>query len=318
MRALLAVASLALVPATGCAPPAQVADLGELALESGQTIHECRVAYRTFGRLDATGSNAVLVAPWFLGTSRQLARQIGPGGLVDSSRYFVVAVDAIANGVSSSPSNAADQRGADFPRFSIRDLVEIQHRVVTEVLRIAHLRAVVGVSFGAMQVFEWTVSHPGLMDRAVAIAGTPVLTERDRQRWRQEAQAFRARPRWRRFFDGIRRGAPASALEDALVDETDYERQAEALIGQDVTARFGGSLRRAAEAVRAPLLVVVAKGDPVLDPAPARSFASMAGAALLELDGRCGHRAPSCERATLWPAVDRFLAGREPQTVARP
>src|SRR5262245_49115039 len=85
------------------------ADLGEFALESGSLLHDCRIGYRTFGSLNPQKSNAVLFPSWNTGTSQSLARLIGPGKLVDSTKYFVIAVDALGNGVSSSPSNSRQQ-----------------------------------------------------------------------------------------------------------------------------------------------------------------------------------------------------------------
>ena len=80
----------------------RIAELGECRLESGAVIEDCRVGYRTFGQLDAEGSNAVLFPAWFSGTSEQIAAWwVGPGKLVDDSESFVIAVDPIGNGVSS-------------------------------------------------------------------------------------------------------------------------------------------------------------------------------------------------------------------------
>src|SRR5438132_11498584 len=81
----------------------QFASLGDVKLTSGEMLRDGRIGYRTFGRLDAARSNAILFSTWFGGTSARLADLIGPGKLVDSSKYFVIAVDALGNGVSSSP-----------------------------------------------------------------------------------------------------------------------------------------------------------------------------------------------------------------------
>ena len=91
----------------------QYADLGECPLEGGQTIRDCRVGFRTFGALNAEKSNAVLFATWLSGTTGDLAAlgYIGPGKMADSSKYFIIAVDAFGNGVSSSPSNSKGQPG---------------------------------------------------------------------------------------------------------------------------------------------------------------------------------------------------------------
>src|SRR6185295_12952172 len=82
----------------------QFAPLGDLRLESGDVIKDCRIGYRTFGQLDAAKSNAVLFPTWFTGTTKELIDQVGPGKLVDSSKYFVITVDSLGDGVTCSPS----------------------------------------------------------------------------------------------------------------------------------------------------------------------------------------------------------------------
>jgi homoserine O-acetyltransferase len=291
------------------APEQQVARLGDFGTESGEVIRDCRVGYRTFGELDAGRSNAVLVAPWFLGTSRQLASQIGPGKLVDSSRFFVIAVDALGNGVSSSPSNSPDQPGARFPRFGVRDMVASQHALVVRVLGIGHLKAVVGISMGGMQALAWATEFPGFVDQVVSVAGTPRTTDGDRRHWREAIAAVESQPAWRRALGALGRLDPRDALFQLGVDPADHAGTARAVMGLDLSARFGGSMERAAAALRARTLVVVSARDEIVDPGPSRELARLAGAELLVLDGRCGHQATRCERAALYPAVRRFLEG---------
>ena len=85
---------------------------------------------------------------WYNGSSADLEKfgYLGPGKLVDSDKYFVIAVDAFANGHSSSPSNSGDRPDREFPPISIRDMVHSQYRLVTEVLGLQRLHAVVGAS----------------------------------------------------------------------------------------------------------------------------------------------------------------------------
>jgi homoserine O-acetyltransferase/O-succinyltransferase len=294
--------------ALGCSQ--QHAGLGDFTLESGQVIRDCQLGYRTFGTLDAAGSNAVLVTLWSMGRSSQAARQVGAGKLYDSARHFVIVVDPFGNGVSSSPSNSAAQPGPAFPEFTVGDLVEAQHRLLTQVLRIRHLKAVVGVSLGGMQAFQWATAHPEFVDRVVAIAGTPRTTPEEQARW-QGWIADMQRSRWQRVSHELGRFSPFGAFSQLRTDSLDYARQAQAIRTLDVSRRHGGRMERAAAAVRAKMLVVVSPTDEVVDGKAPREFVTLvrppASAELLELAGTCGHSAPSCEKETLWPAVARFL-----------
>jgi homoserine O-acetyltransferase len=161
----------------------EFAYIGDLALERGGVIKNCRVGYRTYGVLNADKSNAILWPTWFGGTSGQLEDMIGPGRLADSSHYFVITADALGNGVSSSPSNSQSQQDAGFPRFTIGDMVRAHHRLVTEKLGLKQLYAVMGISMGGMQTFEWMVAYPEFMTKAVPIVGTTSQTSMDLMLW---------------------------------------------------------------------------------------------------------------------------------------
>src|SRR5688500_2331915 len=119
-RNLAVIFALAALPAAGQELSDQkFSALGDFRVEGGETIRDCRVGYRTAGELNAARSNAILVPTWFAGRSGDLGGWIGPGKLLDTKRWFVIAVDAFGNGVSSSPSNSAQR---PFPVFTIRDM----------------------------------------------------------------------------------------------------------------------------------------------------------------------------------------------------
>lgn len=339
-RAVLYV-SLFLFSAAGVASAQEqkFAELGDFRLESGEVIKGCRVGYRTFGTLNSDRSNVILFPTWASGTTEQLASNFGPGRLVDTSKFYVVAVDALGNGVSSSPSNSTSQPRMKFPRFNVRDMVNTQHHLLTKVLGINRVRAVMGISMGGMQTFQWLVSYPEFMDRAVSIVGSPRLAPYDLLLWQAQIDAIMNDPGWRggeytanparsaeyqfgalllttpeEFNRRMTREKLFAELERAKgvqgFDANDKIRQDQAMMAHDVSAAFGGSLERAAAAVKARVLVVVATQDHVVTPGPAAEFARLLRAQLLTLEGDCGHLAPGCESQKVNPAVAEFLTSQ--------
>ena len=301
-----------LVLGCGCSGSQRWAELGDLQT-SGGVLRGCRMGYRTYGKLDARGSNAVLLLPWFLGTSGQLGSEVGPSGVVDPDRFFVIAMDPPGNGVSCSPSNSALQPGAGFPRLGIADLVRAERQLLTDVLGIRHLHAVVGKSMGGMQALAWAAMEPGFVDVSVAIAGSPLSTERDRRYWEGAAAQVRGSTRWQRSTRALGRLAPVQAVRELGTNPEDYVLQAEAIRTLDLPALVGaGTLEQLSTRLRSRLLLVVPERDEVVDPGPARELARLTGAALLVVDGTCGHDALKCERGQIDTAVRRFLEASVP------
>jgi homoserine O-acetyltransferase len=150
-------------------PPHQLYGEGDLRLESGEAIKDFSISYVTHGTLNAKKSNAILMVTAVSGNHHRLDFMIGPGKALDPDKYFIICTDAIANGLTTSPSNSKQQPRMSFPKFTIRDMVESQYRLVREKLGIEHLVAVIGPSMGGMQTLQWGVSHPDYMDALVAI-----------------------------------------------------------------------------------------------------------------------------------------------------
>jgi homoserine O-acetyltransferase/O-succinyltransferase len=312
------------------------AQLGDFKLRSGEVIRDCRIGYRTFGKLNSDKSNAIVFPTWASGTSEQLASNIGPGKLIDSEKYFVIAVDALSNGVSSSPSNSKLQPRMSFPKFTLRDTVESQHYLLTRVLHLDHVKAVIGISMGGMQTFQWMVSYPDFMDQAIPIVGSPRLAAYDLLLWQAQIDAIMNDRGWN---DGNYSVNPARAAEfefgellltspdnynrrmtrqqvfeqlekakqQAGFDANDKIRQAQAIMALDVSEDFAGSMERAAASVKAKVFVITASFDHVVTRGPAQEFARLLHAKTLELDSDCGHMAPSCESQKVNGAVAEFL-----------
>jgi homoserine O-acetyltransferase/O-succinyltransferase len=179
---LAAAALLYVLPAlahTPQQPPHQLYDEGDLKLESGEAIKDFSISYVTHGTLNTAKSNAILMVTAISGNHHRLDFMIGPGKALDTDKYFIICTDAIANGLTTSPSNSKTQPRMAFPKFVIRDMVESQYRLLKEKLGIDHVVAVVGPSMGGMQTLQWGVSHPDFMDALVAmvpLAKTPAWT----------------------------------------------------------------------------------------------------------------------------------------------
>ncbi|PYM22878.1 MAG: homoserine acetyltransferase [Candidatus Rokuibacteriota bacterium] len=149
-------------------PPHQQYRIGDLTLESGEVIKDFSISYVTHGTLNAQKSNAILMVTAISGNHHRLDFLIGPGKALDTSKYFIVATDAIGNGLTTSPSNSQAQPRMKFPKFVMRDMVISQQKLM-EHLGIKHVLAVVGPSMGGMQALQWGVSHPDFMDSVVAL-----------------------------------------------------------------------------------------------------------------------------------------------------
>lgn len=177
-------------------PPHQLYKVGDLRLESGAVIKDFAISYVTHGTLNEEKSNAILMVTAISGNHHRLDFLIGPGRALDPTKYFIIATDAIGNGLTTSPSNSATQPRMQFPRFTIRDIVESQ-RLLVESLGITHVLGVIGPSMGGMQALQWGVSHPEMMDSLIALVPlgrTPAWTTAVLELTRQ---AIMADPAWK-------------------------------------------------------------------------------------------------------------------------
>lgn len=151
----------------------EVFEIPELTLECGATLRPARVAYKTYGTLNADRSNAVVYPTWYSGRHWENEWLIGPGMALDPERWFIIVPNMLGNGVSSSPSNTPPPYDrARFPRINVRDNVESQYRLVTEHFGIERLPLVTGWSMGAGQSYQWAVSHPEMVERIVPFCGS--------------------------------------------------------------------------------------------------------------------------------------------------
>jgi homoserine O-acetyltransferase/O-succinyltransferase len=180
-------------------------DLGDFALESGTTLRNATLAYKTHGRLNTSASNVILYPTQFAAQHGDIEWLIGPGRALDPAKYFIIVLDQLGNGLSSSPSNTPPpQDRSRFPTITIGDDVAAQHRLVVEEFGIRRIALVTGYSMGAQQAFQWAVSHPELVDRIAPFCGTAKTT-----------------PHNAVFIEGVR----AALTADVAWRKGDYEDQ---------------------------------------------------------------------------------------------
>ncbi|HEV7717224.1 MAG TPA: alpha/beta fold hydrolase [Steroidobacteraceae bacterium] len=194
-------------PALAAVYPAPVegdATLKDFHFTSGEMLPGLRIHYRTLGtpRRDAQGvvRNAVLIGHGTGGTGGQFIRPefagelFGAGQLLDATKYFIVLADGIGHGQSSKPS---DGLRAKFPRYGYRDMVEAQYRLLTEALKVNHLRLVMGTSMGGMHAWLWGEIHPDFMDALMPLASVPTQISGRNRVWRRTViDAIRNDPAW--------------------------------------------------------------------------------------------------------------------------
>ncbi len=313
---------------------------GNFTLQNGETIPQLRLAYHTFGKPNKDSSNVVLYPTWFGGNSAQIGRVLGSGGIVDTSHFFVIAVDALGNGYSSSPINQSDRADGSFPHFTIADMVRSQHRLLTRHFYLKNIHAVIGGSMGGMQTFEWLVRYPDCMQKAIPYVGTPRLTSHDMFLIKNQLNIIEAG--WAHgvpkdsllgMVSAIQRMmayTPAYFVEHFPRDEMDqvfndlyqkqnpyfpvenYAGQLYAMLRHDVALDYGGDMRAATARVQAQTLVIVCKQDHIVRPEPALEFARAIDAQTLVLDSPCGHLSISCEMDTVSAAIKQFLDKTKP------
>jgi homoserine O-acetyltransferase len=145
---------------------------GNILLQSGRTLRNGQLAYKTYGNLNAEKSNVILYMTSFAAHHYDVDWLIGAGKALDTEKYFIVVPNLFGNGLSSSPSNATEpQNGERWPYFTIADNVNVQYRLLTEELGITSLELACGWSMGGLQAFQWASYYPAMVKRMAVLCG---------------------------------------------------------------------------------------------------------------------------------------------------
>jgi homoserine O-acetyltransferase len=171
---------------------------------SGETLPDLKLHYRTIGNPKRNPSgrveNAVLIIHGTGGTGAQFLSPVfanvlfGPGQPLDASRYYIILPDAIGSGGSSKPS---DGMHAHFPKYDYADMVDAQHVMLTEGLKVNHLRLVMGTSMGCMHSWIWGEAYPDFEDALMPLAcNTVPIAGRNRMMRKMLMDAITTDPAW--------------------------------------------------------------------------------------------------------------------------
>jgi homoserine O-acetyltransferase/O-succinyltransferase len=172
---------------------------------NGATLPELKIHYRTLGKSQRDDQgvvrNAVLIMHGTTGTGKQFDVQefggelFGKGQLLDAEKYYLIMPDDIGHGQSSKPS---DGLHAKFPNYRYADMVDAEHKLVTDGLGVNHLRLVMGTSMGGMHTWLWGETYPDMMDALMPLASLPEQISGRNRMWRQMASdAIRLDPEWK-------------------------------------------------------------------------------------------------------------------------
>ena len=173
-------------------------ELGRFTLASGTILPQARIVYRTWGVLSPARDNAILYPTSFGAHHADVQWLVKDGGILDPTRWFIVAVNQFGNGLSSAPSNLGP--GHEGTAFSHVDNVRAQERLLTEVFGIERLALAYGWSMGAQQAYHWGALLPERVARIAAICGTARTTDHCGVFLRSLEAALHADPAW----DGTR------------------------------------------------------------------------------------------------------------------
>lgn len=151
----------------------EVFSAGDVKLQRGATLRDCKLAYKTFGKLNAAKDNVIVYPTWYSGQHYDNEWLIGSGMALDPEKYFIIIPNMLGNGLSSSPSNTpAPYDRARFPDVTLYDNVRLQQRLITEVFGIERIKLVVGWSMGAQQTYQWGCLFPDMVERIAPFCGS--------------------------------------------------------------------------------------------------------------------------------------------------
>jgi len=159
----------------------EIFELGDFTLQSGIVLSDARLAYKTYGELNAAKDNVVVLPTFYTGSHIRNEGFFGAGRAIDPEKHFIVSVNMFGNGISSSPSNtAAPQSGAAFPLITLYDNIKAQHLLLTSELQVNRIALVTGWSMAGCQSFQWAAQYPDMVDAILPFCASAKTAESTR------------------------------------------------------------------------------------------------------------------------------------------
>ena len=139
-------------------------DLGDVKLLSGTLLKSAKLAYKTYGTLNNSCDNAIILPTFYTGTHKRNEGFIGPNRAINPNKYFIVSINMFGNGLSSSPSNSSSpQDGPRFPNITLWDNINCQYKLITQKLNVKKIALVAGWSMAGCQSYQWAAQYPDMV-----------------------------------------------------------------------------------------------------------------------------------------------------------
>jgi homoserine O-acetyltransferase len=280
-------------------------DLGDVPLQAGGVLKQARLAYATYGTLNETADNAVVLPTFYTGTHARNEFLFGPGRAIDPDRHFIVSINLFGNGHSTSPSNSPLQAGNKYPAVTVQDNVACQYRLLTEQFGVRKVALVLGWSLAALQSYQWAAQYPDFVSAILPYGGAARCSAHNYAFLDGPKAALQADAVWNGgdytsppekglrafarvyvawayshdfFVDGLYRELGFETMEDFVLDwEEDHLRwDANDLVAKiwtwqnaDISrnAVFDGNLQAALRSIRARAIVIPCSHDLYFPPA---------------------------------------------------
>lgn len=331
---LLSIIIVLLITSLSIDAQLHLTNIGNFITEGGDTLFNCKIGYRTHGTLNHDSSNVIIYPTWFGGTSEHIDGLVGQDKLVDDTKFYIIVIDALGNGVSSSPSNYEGPNR--FPEITINDMVTSQHYLLQTILGFENVYGAIGGSMGGMQVFEWVTAYPDYIKKAVAYVTTPQPTSYDLLQWNIRLEiidSFRTlnagEQRIWKLLDmqsSLLARSPGWLVENVDAENIDkylskfdgihdnqftidnYRTQLKAMLTHNIYRHFDGSMGQTIDVVKAEMFIMVSETDHLVNPESAEKFASASGSKLELLKNNSGHLGVGAELEYCGKLIRNFFS----------